>query len=227
MKKKLAFALDVENPQEAIDILHQIEDRDIIVKIGYSLFIRDGINLSKLIKKLGFELFIDLKLHDIPNTVFNGVKAAIELGADYLTIHSLGGTHMIQKAVEAKGDSNIKLLAVTVLTSHCEDYRDYIGTRYDIKNLAVMLGSVAVDLGVDGLVSSSHEVKDLKQKIGKRFIAVVPGIRFDNDRKDDQVRVATPYEAIKNGADIIVIGRSILKAEDKNSIIRKIKESIV
>lgn len=226
MEKKLAFALDVETSKDASEILHQIEEKDIIIKIGYSLFIRDGIRLSKLVKDLGFELFVDLKLHDIPNTVFNGVKAALDIGADYLTIHALGGVEMIEKAVQAKGNSNLKILAVTVLTSHSEYYKEYIGTKYNLKEFALMLGSMAVEIGVDGLVSSSHEVRDLKEHIKRDFIAVVPGIRFDSEKKDDQTRISTPEQAIKNGADIIVVGRPILNAKDKNLIIRKIKESI-
>lgn len=226
MEKKLAFALDVESSKQAVDILEEIEDRNIIIKIGYSLFIRNGIDLCQIVKELGFELFLDLKLHDIPNTVYNGVKAATEIGADYLTIHTLGGKDMLQKAVEAKKDTNLKLLGVTVLTSHSEDYTAYIETTLSLQNLAIKLGTVAVELGIDGLVCSSHEVKSLKESINKEFIAVVPGIRFDSISKDDQTRVATPGQAVRNGADIIVIGRPILKAENKNQVIKQIKESL-
>lgn len=226
MEKKLAFALDVESSRQAVDILEEIEDRDIIIKIGYSLFIRDGVNLCRVVKDLGFELFLDLKLHDIPNTVYNGVKASVEIGADYLTIHTLGGVQMMQMAVEAKRDANIKLLGVTILTSHSEEYTEYIGSGDSLKGLAVKLGKTAVDLGIDGLVCSSQEVKHLKESIQRDFIAVVPGIRFDDGTKDDQTRVATPTQAVKNGADILVVGRPILKAENKNQIIRQIKESM-
>lgn len=226
MEKKLAFALDVDSSKQAVKILEEIEDKDIIIKIGYSLFVRDGINLCRIVKNLGFELFLDLKLHDIPNTVYNGVKAATELGADYLTVHTLGGEQMLQKAVEAKENTPLKLLGVTVLTSHLEDYTAYIQTTLSLKNLAVKLGTVAVNFGIDGLVCSSDEVKFLKESINKEFIAVVPGIRFDSTSKDDQTRVATPQQAVKNGADIIVVGRPILKAEDKTQAIRQIKESL-
>lgn len=226
MKKKLAFALDVDSSRQAVDILEEIEDRDIIIKVGYSLFIRDGINLCRVVKDLGFELFLDLKLHDIPNTVYNGVKAAAELGADYLTVHTLGGIDMLKKAVEAKKDTDLKLLGVTVLTSHSEDYMSYIETTLSLQSLAIKLGTAAVELGIDGIVCSSHEVKSLKESINREFIAVVPGIRFDSVSKDDQTRVATPQQAVRNGADIIVVGRPILKAEDKNQIIKQIKESI-
>lgn len=226
MEKRLAFALDVDSSNQAVEILDGIEDRDIIVKIGYSLFIRDGLRLCRTVKDFGFELFLDLKLHDIPNTVYNGVKAATELGADYLTVHTLGGPEMLSKAVEAKKGTNLKLLGVTILTSHSEDYTDYIQTNLTLPELTVKLGKTAVELGIDGLVCSSKEVKSLRESISKNFIAVVPGIRFDNISNDDQTRVATPWEAVKNGADIIVVGRPVLKSKDKNQVIKQIKESI-
>lgn len=226
MGKRLAFALDVETPEKGLEILETIEDRDIIVKIGYSLFIRGGINLVKRIKSMGFDLFLDLKLHDIPNTVYNGVKGSVELGVDYLTIHTLGGEEMLQKAVIAKEGSSTKLLGVTVLTSHSQEYPAYLGSTLSVDELALKLGSKAVDCGVDGLVCSAHEVRSLKEKIGESFIAVVPGIRLERYTLDDQTRVATPEEAVKNGADIVVVGRPILKAEDKSKVIREIKERI-
>ncbi|MCX7738830.1 MAG: orotidine-5'-phosphate decarboxylase [Hydrogenothermaceae bacterium] len=226
MRKRLAFALDVETPEKGLEILESIEAKDIIVKIGYSLFVRDGINLVKRIKNMGFDLFLDLKLHDIPNTVYNGVKASVELGVDYLTIHTLGGEEMLQKAVIAKEGSSTKLLGVTILTSHSQEYPAYLGSTLSVDELVLKLGIKAIDCGVDGLVCSAHEVKLLKEKIGKSFIAVVPGIRLEMDTLDDQTRVTTPEEAVKNGADIVVVGRPILKAEDKSKVIREIKERI-
>jgi orotidine-5'-phosphate decarboxylase len=223
--KKLALALDVPNIEEAKQILDQIEYK-IIIKVGYSLFIKYGKDLIDLIKKRDFEIFLDLKLHDIPNTVFNGVKSASELGVDYLTIHTLGGEDMLKKAVEAKGNSNLKLLGVTILTSHTEDYLTYLGTKYNLEQLVLKLAETAINNNVDGIVCSSLEVEMLKNKIKKNFIAVVPGIRPEEDEKDDQRRIATPKEAVKKGADILVIGRPILKAKDKNEKIYKILKEI-
>ncbi len=222
---KLAFALDVRTKDEAIKILDSI-DQKIIIKIGYSLFIRYGKEITSYVKEKGFELFLDLKLHDIPNTVYNGVKSAIDLEADYLTVHALGGKDMLQKAVEAKQGSNLKLLAVTILTSHDNEYTQFLGSKYSLDQLALKLAILSVETGIDGIVCSTEEVENLKKNIDKQFIAVVPGIRFTQDNKDDQTRTATPVEAKKKGADIIVVGRPILNAEDRNKVINKILEQI-
>jgi orotidine-5'-phosphate decarboxylase len=222
---KIALALDVQDDKVAYNILDQIEEK-VIIKVGYSLFIRYGKEIVSNIKKRGFELFLDLKLHDIPNTVYNGVKAVVELQADYLTIHTLGGLDMINKAIEAKEKSNLKLLGVTILTSHSEDYSDYIGSKYSLQDLALKLAKESVLSGLDGVVCSSHEVKLLKASIEKPFLAVVPGIRLSSEKTDDQTRVATPDQAVKNGSDILVIGRPILQSQNKNQTIKFIKEMI-
>lgn len=225
-KKRLAVALDFTTLEEAEKFLYNIEDKDLIIKIGYSLFIKYGTDITDFVKNRGFDLFLDLKLHDIPNTVYNGVKAAIYTGADYLTIHTLGGIKMLEKAVEAKKDSDLKLLGVTILTSHDEKYLDYIGSKYSIKELALKLSKNAVNIGIDGIVCSAEEVKQIKEDIKKEFIAVVPGIRTEKIEGDDQKRVLTPEEAINLGADIIVVGRPIIKAKDPNKKIKEIKERI-
>ena len=222
---KLAFALDVKDLETAKNILEEIKGYEIIVKVGYVLFIQGGVSFVEYIKNLGFELFLDLKLHDIPNTVYNGVVSASKIGVDYLTIHSLGGEEMLKRAVEGKGE-NLKLLAVSILTSHSENYLDYIGSKYSLEELTLKLSKTAVECGVDGIVSSSYEVKKLKKEIDKDFISVVPGIRLNRDRKDDQQRVATPREAILNGADIIVVGRPILNSLDRKNTIEKILKEI-
>ncbi len=225
LEPRLALALDVKDLKEACDILEQLRDEKIIIKIGYQLFIKEGINIVKKIKDMGFELFLDLKLHDIPNTVYNGVKSAVDIGADYLTLHTLGGKEMMEKAVEAKKGSDLKLLGVTILTSHSEDYLEYLGTRYSLDQLALKLAKTAIDAGIDGIVSSPFEVRSIKEKIGKDFISVTPGIRFSKT-DDDQKRVATPEFAVKEGADILVIGRPIIRAENKKKLIKEIQRTI-
>lgn len=224
--KKLAIALDFTEIEEAERFLYDVEDKEIVIKVGYSLFVKYGKDITDFIKSRGFELFLDLKLHDIPNTIYNGVKGAIYAGADYLTIHTLGGVEMLEKAVEAKKGSSLKLLGVTLLTSHDDTYLDYIGTKYSLKELAANLAREAVDIGIDGIVCSVNEVKELKSEINKDFIAVTPGIRTEKIKKDDQKRVATPEEAIKLGSDMIVVGRPIIRAENPNQKIKEIKEKI-
>ncbi|NPA16284.1 MAG: orotidine-5'-phosphate decarboxylase, partial [Aquificae bacterium] len=126
MAGKLALALDIKDTAEALSVVEELRGEKIIIKIGYLLFIKNGPPLVKKIKEMGFEVFLDLKLHDIPNTVFNGVRSAVDIGADYLTVHTLGGRQMLEKAVEASEGSSLKLLGVTILTSHSEEYVDYI-----------------------------------------------------------------------------------------------------
>jgi orotidine-5'-phosphate decarboxylase len=218
--KKLALAIDVNDISQALGIVDEIQDK-IIIKIGYNLFIKGGINFVKQIKDKGFNIFLDLKLHDIPNTVYNGVKAVSEIGVNYLTIHSLGGQEMIRQAVKAKEGTDLKILAVTILTSHDENYPKLLGSSLSVPDLAYRLADIAVSNGSDGIVCSSHEVKFLKEHIQKPFIAVVPGIRLTKEKTDDQTRIATPEEALKNGADILVVGRPILKAQDRNKIIKE------
>jgi len=127
-------------------------------KVGYSLFIKGGKGLINYIKDKNLSIFLDLKLHDIPNTVYNGVMSACELGVDYLTVHTLGGEEMLKKAVEAKKGSDLKLLGVTILTSHSEDYLQYLGTRYTLNQLVLKLANAAIRNKIDGIVCSTFEV---------------------------------------------------------------------
>ncbi len=227
MEKRLAFALDVKDLNQAYQILEEISGLKIIVKIGYVLFIKGGKELVKHIKEKGFDIFLDLKLHDIPNTVYNGVSAATDLGVDYLTIHTLGGVDMMKKAVEAKGDSNLKLLGVTILTSHDESYIKYIGTKYTLKELTLHLAEEGIKNGLDGIVCSSHEVKEIKDSIKRDFLAVVPGIRLKGgESEDDQSRISTPKKAIQQGADIIVVGRPILNSKNRKETIKQILKEL-
>ncbi len=223
---KLALALDVGTDKEAYRILEEIEQKNIVVKVGYSLFIKYGVDIVRRIKEEGFEIFLDLKLHDIPNTVYNGVLSATQIGVDYLTVHTLGGEEMLERAIEAKKNSNLKLLGVTLLTSHTDSYMEFLGSRYSIEEMVLKLANTAIEKGIDGIVCSTEEVENLKKRIGKDFIAVVPGIRPEGFPSEDQKRVATPKDAIKKGADIIVIGRPIIKSDNKNEILKKVLEDI-
>ncbi|NPA52580.1 MAG: orotidine-5'-phosphate decarboxylase [Aquificae bacterium] len=219
---KLALALDTREFKEAVQILEEIKYKNIIIKIGYALFIKHGVDVIKIVKDKGFELFLDLKLHDIPNTVYNGVLSAVENGVDYLTVHILGGEQMLKKAVEAKKNSNLKLLGVTILTSHTQEYLNFLKIPLNLEELVLKLAKTGLDTGIDGLVCSTEEVQMLKTRLEKDFIAVVPGIRPEGTSNDDQKRVATPSQAVSSGADIIVVGRPILKSDNKNKTIEKI-----
>ncbi|WP_457621091.1 orotidine-5'-phosphate decarboxylase [Persephonella sp.] len=220
-EKRIAIALDVTDINEAEKILNEISGYNLVIKVGYALFIKYGKEIVDLVKSMNFEIFLDLKLHDIPNTVYNGVLSAVDLDVNYLTVHALGGRQMLEKAVEARGRSGLKLLAVTILTAHSREYTDYIGSRYTIDQLALKLANEAVDVGIDGIVSSAKEVEKLKKEIHKDFISVVPGIRFPENKADDQKRIATPEEALRSGADMLVIGRPVIKAQNKREVLNK------
>ncbi len=215
---KLCIALDTDI-QKTLFLLESLKGYPLIFKIGYKLFISHHRYITDKVKELGFELFLDLKLHDIPNTVRNGVLSSISLGADYLTIHLLSGRKAIKEAVSVKG--NLKILGVTLLTSITSQDLNDLGIKGDVNEYVLRLAKIGIEEGIDGVVCSGLESAMLKKTFGKNFLAVVPGIRLENDNKDDQRRIVTPQEAIKNGADILVVGRSVINAEDP---VKKVEE---
>ncbi len=222
---KLCVALDVELPR-ALEIARDLADLpEIIYKVGYKLFVPHGVEILKKLKELNpsAELFLDLKFHDIPNTVKNGVLGAKTSGANYLTIHTLGGSEMVKAAAEVKGEA--KLLGVTLLTSHDEGFLKELGINLSREEFVLKLAQVGLESGCDGLVCSAHEVEDLKRRFGD-FLAVVPGIRPPTSPKGDQKRVATPREAVQRGADVIVVGRPIVLAENPRKVAEEILKEI-
>ncbi len=208
---KLCVALDTDL-ERALKMLDLLKGFSLVFKVGYKLFISHHRRITDRVKELGFELFLDLKLHDIPNTVKEGVLSAKELGADYLTIHVSSGREALRQAVSVKG--GMKLLGVTVLTSMPDGELNELGINRSLKEQVLELARLGLEEGLDGLVCSGEELEDLRKAYGKGFLAVVPGIRFEGESKDDQKRVITPQEAIKKGADLLVMGRSILNSED-------------
>ena len=221
----LCIALDTER-EKAINLARELKSYPVILKVGYKLFIPHGVGIIEDLKRENpkAKLFLDLKLHDIPNTVRNGVLGANQLGVNYLTIHSLGGEEMIKKAAEVKG--NVKLLGVTLLTSHDEGYLRFLGIDTPKEEFVLKLADMATSAGCDGLVCSAEEVEFLKKNLKRDFIAVVPGIRLEKIEGDDQKRVATPEEAVERGADIIVVGRPILRAENPIKVVEEILKRI-
>ncbi len=221
---KLCVALDTDY-EKAISLVEELKDYPLIFKVGYKLFVPYGREVIETIKGISpkSELFLDLKLHDIPNTVKNGVIGANQIGVDYLTLHTLGGKEMIETAAGVKG--NLKLLGVTLLTSHDEGYLREIGINLIKEEFVLRLAKVGLESGCDGLVCSAHEVALLKERFGD-FLAVVPGIRPEGFAKGDQKRVATPREAVERGADILVVGRPIVEAPNPKAVVEQILEEI-
>jgi orotidine-5'-phosphate decarboxylase len=214
-KDRLAVALDFPSATLALDFVDRLEGRCRWFKVGMELFYASGSGLIATLRERGFEVFLDLKLHDIPNTVAGAVRSVSTTGASLLTIHASGGERMMLAAVEAAHKpGSPRLLAVTVLTSM--DASDLRGTGVDRSphEQALRLASLALKCGVDGLVCSPEEVASLRQEVGGGPLLVVPGIRQAGAPVGDQRRVSTPESAIRDGASLLVVGRPITQAVD-------------
>jgi orotidine-5'-phosphate decarboxylase len=212
---RLAVALDVPRPQDAIDAAALLAGHVDIVKIGLELFVGAGPELVRRLAGDRWSVFLDLKLHDIPATVAGAVRAASGLGVELLTLHAAGGRRMLEAAAAARGDRGRPLLiGVTVLTSLDAAQVEEIGFKDGVEASVAGLARLARDAGCDGVVASSHEVGGVKAALGDGFLLVTPGIRPAGAASDDQARVATPGEAVAAGADILVVGRPILTAPD-------------
>ena len=207
MNKKLIVALDFDNADKALNFLNNLDPNKCLVKVGLELFISEGWKILDLISERGFEIFLDLKLHDIPNTVAKSIKKISNFNVALTTVHLSGGISMLEAASSEKG--NIKILGVSILTSLSQkEIFEITDTNFDVyfNNLI----SIASSTNVDGVVCSPNELDRLKNF---NKLKVVPGIRNDVS-DDDQKRVMTSTEAYQKGADFIVVGRPITKSED-------------
>ncbi|MFN3975927.1 MAG: orotidine-5'-phosphate decarboxylase [Aquificaceae bacterium] len=218
---KLCIALDTNLPQ-ALDLVKSLRGYPLIFKVGYKLFICHHRAITDKVKENGFELFLDLKLHDIPNTVKEGVLSAKDLGADYLTVHLSSGKEAMIQAVSSKG--KLKLLGVSLLTSLEEEDLKEMGVCVGREDYVMGLVKKGVEWGLDGVVCSGYEARMIREKVPPGFLIVVPGIRLEGESKDDQKRVVSVEEALESGADIIVMGRSVLRAENP---IKRVEEILL
>ncbi len=223
---RLIFALDVPGKKEAERYAKKLEGVVGCFKIGLELFVSEGPDVVKMIQdQSAANIFLDLKLHDIPATVRGALRSAEKLGVRYITIHSTEGEEILETAQEVKG-SGLEVLAVTVLTSTSASSLASLGIREDINAAALVLDRAtrAQNSGCAGVVCSGEEAKLVKSKCGGGFKIVVPGIRPEWARVsgDDQNRIATPSQAIEDGADMIVVGRPIRDARDPREAAQKI-----
>jgi len=210
-QSRLMVALDVATREEALSLADRVGRHVSHFKVGSRLFTSEGPDLVRTLKRAGYGVFLDLKYHDIPNTVAETAAAAAALGVDFFDVHASGGSGMMRAAVEASRDEAARIgarrprvLAVTVLTSMPSTVEQVLA-----------LAEMARDAGVDGVVSSAWEARAVRDAMGEGFVIVTPGIRPSwAAGKNDQRRVATPEEAVANGADYVVVGRPVLKAED-------------
>ena len=225
---QLIVALDVSSSAEATRIVTRIGEGVPLYKVGMQLYTSEGPQVVRDLISSGKQVFLDLKFHDIPNTVGAAVRAAAGLGVTMLTVHAAGGTKMLKAAVEAveQTKSSAKILAVTVLTSMAAADICEIGVEGPVLDQVVRLGALALHAGCAGVVSSAQEVKALRERLGDNFLAVTPGVRPSGTAHGDQARVVTPAEAIAAGATHIVVGRPITEAADPAEEADKILQEI-
>src|SRR6478609_4691311 len=211
-KDRLIVALDLPGVAAADALIARLGDSVNFYKIGYQLAYSGGLPFTRELVNAGKKVFVDLKLHDIGNTVARGVESIATLGATFLTVHAYPQT--MKAAVEASAGSDLKILAVTVLTSYDDGDLHAAGYRFTVSDLVEARAQQAQVLGVDGLVSSPEEAASLRKIIGHQMQLVTPGIRPAGSASGDQKRIMTPSRAIAAGADYLVVGRPILEARD-------------
>lgn len=230
---RLIVALDVSTMQQMKDIVDTLGDAVSFYKVGMELFYAAGEDTVAYLRDCGKSVFLDLKLHDIPNTVAQGVKSLTRLGANLITIHGQGGAVMLKAAADAAreaaeelGVERPKLLAITVLTSFDDTTWSGIGGQLPIADQVRRLALLAKDAGVDGVVASPLEAKLICEACGDDFLIVTPGIRPAFAAANDQKRIATPSSALRDGASRLVIGRPITKADTPREAVRMILEEM-
>lgn len=214
MTDKLILALDVDCADEALALVRLLKPHLSLFKVGSQLFTREGPALIRALRAEGVDIFLDLKWHDIPQTVAHAVTSAVALDVRYVTVHASGGLEMLQAAQAAVKGSRTEILAVTVLTSLEDGALRQIGFDRTVAEQVVRLARLAVLAGVQGLVCSPHEIELIRQQLQERVKLVTPGVRSAKDGKQDQKRTLSASEALKLGANHLVIGRPITKAAD-------------
>src|SRR5271154_1602471 len=233
MRNPIIAALDVPTAEQALKLAEQIAPVVGAFKIGSELFPSAGPDIVKKIRALGASVFLDLKFHDIPNTVAKAVASAVRLEVQMLTIHTSGGFEMMRAAEKSAQDTAMQLgrnaplvLGVTVLTSSNSNTLAEVGCTANVGMQVERLANLAVKAGLRGLVCSPLEIADLREFLPSHFQLVTPGIRTGAEKSDDQKRTLTPREAISAGANWLVIGRPIYAAENPRVVAEKILESI-
>lgn len=215
-RQRLIIALDVSTGEAARKIVAAVGDSALAYKIGMQLYTAEGPPIVRELVGSGRHVFLDLKYHDIPNTVGSAVREAAQLGVSMLTVHAEGGSKMLRAATDAAQAINPKLLvlAVTVLTSLNDADLGALGVRGGVSDQVLRLAALAMANGCKGIVASAHECEALREEFGHEFVIVTPGVRPAGSGHDDQARVVTPAEAIAAGASYIVVGRPITEARD-------------
>ena len=234
IREKLVLALDVESIEEAKGLVDELSPYIGTFKVGLQLFCGYGLEIINYIKEKNSNFFLDVKLHDIPNTVEHASYNVIKNGANFFNVHTTGGIEMMKAARKGADEAAQKfgrkkplILGVTVLTSISQEIlKNELSNNKSVEDFVIQLAKNARLAGLDGVVASAKEIKAIKKELGNDFIVLTPGIRPKWSLTDDQKRIATPSGAIKDGADYIVLGRAVTKAQNKKEAIKKIYEEI-
>lgn len=229
MSPKLIIALDLNNETEVLTLVHKLNPQTCALKVGSELFTLLGTSFVNKLTKLGFKIFLDLKFHDIPNTVARACAVAAEMGIWMLNLHASGGLAMMRAANNAIlpfGKEKPLLIAVTVLTSMNSQQLPEIGIETSVATQVNRLAELTKTAGLDGIVCSALEVPVIKELCGKEFLTVTPGIRLTMDNNDDQSRIVTPKDAVMMGSDYLVIGRPITQAPHPERVVEEILQSL-
>jgi orotidine-5'-phosphate decarboxylase len=227
LNQRVMVALDVDSREKALKLAEQLQGSGCWLKVGMELYHATGAGIIRELKEKGFPIFLDLKLHDIPNTVARAVRVLAGYGADMLTIHCSGGYEMMARAVEAThqarpggttDEQRMKLIGITVLTSLDESrLENELGVGRPLKEHVVSLAELGQKAGLAGVVASAQEGKDLRERLGSEFLVITPGIRPAGSETHDQARTLTPREALTAGSSFLVVGRPITQAPDPRS----------
>lgn len=221
---RIIVALDVESGEQALDLVHKLKDTISFYKVGSSLFTREGPQIVKQLRDMGLDVFLDLKFHDIPQTVIGAMRSAVAMDVRFITIHTTGGAEMMLAAQIETANTNTEVLGVTVLTSMDNDTLGMVGFDHSVPGQVMQLARLASTCGISGLVCSPQEIGFLRQMLDRPMTLVTPGIRPKGSESDDQRRTMGPKQAFEEGADFIVVGRPITQAEDPAAAARAMVE---
>ncbi|MGE4271419.1 MAG: orotidine-5'-phosphate decarboxylase [Desulfitobacterium sp.] len=228
---KVMVALDVDSRDKALALADQLQGSGCWLKVGMELYNATGASIIKELKEKGFSIFLDLKLHDIPNTVERAVRVLAGYGADMLTIHCSGGYDMMARAVQAthevkeqgNAEKRMKIIGITVLTSLDEGrLHEELGVNRTLQNQVVALAELGQRAGIDGVVASAQESQVLREHLGPDFLVITPGIRSRGSETHDQARTLTPIEALEAGSSYLVVGRPITQASSPRQALERL-----
>jgi len=231
LNQRVMVALDVQSREKALDLAKALQGSECWLKVGMELYAYTGPAMIRELKEMGFPIFLDLKLHDIPTTVERAIRGYVQCGVDMINVHCSGGYDMMARAVEAVREAGSKLVSiprvigVTVLTSMSEtQFREEMGVQRNLREHVVALAKLAEKAGLDGVVASALEAGEIRRSTEAGFLIVTPGIRPAWSEAQDQARVLTPHEALEAGSSYLVVGRPITRAEDPRRALERLWE---